>query len=209
MPKCFLNVGGNSKAIAVPKWYGGWEHVLLDIDPAGRPDIVCDAREMTKLEGGQFDAVYCSHGLEHFYAHDVPKVLAGVKHVLKVDGFAELRMPDLGELFHTIVEQKLDIDDVLYKSGVGDIRVRDVIYGFGRQIEASGQDFYAHRTGFTRPSLRRAVAAAGFQAISFAHPRRYEIAAFAFKMAPNADQRALLSLSATANAAFSTNAFSQ
>jgi hypothetical protein len=29
------------------------------------PDIVCDARELTTLEEGLFDAVYCSHNLEH------------------------------------------------------------------------------------------------------------------------------------------------
>ena len=42
-----LNVGGNSKAIALPPIFDGYEHLLLDIDPTGKPDLLCDARELT------------------------------------------------------------------------------------------------------------------------------------------------------------------
>src|SRR6266567_113293 len=65
-----LNVGGNNKKIQIPACFAGWEHVLLDIDPKGSPDIVCDARRMLTLPPSQFDAVYCSHNLEHYYKHD-------------------------------------------------------------------------------------------------------------------------------------------
>ncbi len=61
--KKFLNVGGNRKDIPVPSYFDGWDHILLDIDPAGNPDIVCDARELQTLEPGRFHAVYCSHNL--------------------------------------------------------------------------------------------------------------------------------------------------
>ncbi len=74
--KTVLNVGGNSKAIALPPQYAGFEHLLLDIDPSGSPDIVCDARELATLDAGQSDAVYCSHNLEHYYRHDVHLALA-------------------------------------------------------------------------------------------------------------------------------------
>lgn len=70
-----LNVGGNSKNIQLPPYYKGFEHLLLDIDSRGKPDIVADARELDKLEHGLVDAVYCSHNLEHYYRHEVPKVL--------------------------------------------------------------------------------------------------------------------------------------
>jgi hypothetical protein len=39
-----LNVGGNTKLIPIPKHYDGWDHLLLDIDPTGKPDVLCDAR---------------------------------------------------------------------------------------------------------------------------------------------------------------------
>src|SRR5215510_1625876 len=83
MAKKVLNVGGNNKAIAIPKHFEGWTHDLLDIDPRGKPDIVCDARKLTSLAPQTYDAVYSSHNLEHYFAHDVPKVLRGFHHVLK------------------------------------------------------------------------------------------------------------------------------
>ena len=78
-----LNVGGGSKLIAIPPHYAGWSQLMLDIDPNAKPDVLADARELARLEPALFDAVYCSHNLEHYYAHDVPKVLAGFAHVLK------------------------------------------------------------------------------------------------------------------------------
>jgi len=83
-----LNVGGNNKSIPLPPYFKDFEHLLLDIDPRGKPDVVADARELDKLEAKQFDAIYCSHNLEHYYRHDVMKVLKGFHHVLKDQGFA-------------------------------------------------------------------------------------------------------------------------
>src|SRR5690242_19686229 len=116
-----LNVGGNNKQIQIPPYYSTFEHLILDIDPVGKPDIVCDARTMKTLPAAQFDAIYCSHNLEHYFAHDVANVLAGFMHVLKPDGFAEIRVPDLDLVMKTYVEKKMDIEDVLYESGAGPI----------------------------------------------------------------------------------------
>jgi len=163
--KKVLNVGGNSKAISLPPQYDNYENTLLDIDPAGSPDILCDARELTTLEADQFDAVYCSHNLEHYYRHEVPKVLSGFLHVLKENGFAQIRVPDINAVMRTTIEKGLDIDDVLYQSAVGPIRVVDVLYGHSVEIEQSGKDFYAHKTGFTQKSLLKAVNKAGFSKV--------------------------------------------
>ncbi len=157
-----LNVGGGSKAIALPPHYAGWGHLMLDLDPGARPDVLLDARELARLDAGLFDAVYCSHNLEHYYAHDVPKVLAGFAHVLKHDGFAEIRVPDLGAVAREMVERGRDMEDILYLSPAGPISVRDVVYGFGRAIEKTGTEFYAHKTGFTRRALATALGRAGF-----------------------------------------------
>ena len=64
-----LNVGGNNKSIALPPHFAGWEHILLDIDRKGNPDIVLDARKLTQLAPAAYDAVYCAHNLEHYYRH--------------------------------------------------------------------------------------------------------------------------------------------
>jgi SAM-dependent methyltransferase len=191
--KRVLNVGGNSKAIALPPQYAGFEHVLLDIDPKGSPDIVCDARELTRLAANQFDAVYCSHNLEHYYRHDVPRVLAGFQHVLKDGGFAHLRVPDILEAVRVAGQRGLDLEDELYRSPAGPISLLDTIYGFGAQIERSGQDFFAHKTGFTRKSLIAALHRAGFSQ-TFTGSGTLEIVAIAFKGEPDAATRALFRL---------------
>ena len=182
--KKLLNVGGNSKAIPLPPPFAGFEHLLLDIDPRGAPDVLCDARELQSLQAGQFDAVYCSHNLEHYYRHDVPRVLGGFRHILKDSGFAYIRVPDMQEVMKLAVERDLDIDDVLYQSPAGPIMVLDVMYGYTVEIERSGQDFFAHKTGFSQKSLLLALQRAGFTQV-YSSTGNLEITAIAFKTAPD------------------------
>ena len=188
--KKVLNVGGNSKAIALPPIYTEFEHLLLDIDPKGSPDIVCDARNLDSIEANQFDAVYCSHNLEHYYRHDVPKVLAGFLHVIQDGGFAHIRVPDLSALMRATIERNLDVDDVLYNSPAGPIMVLDVLYGYSVEIERSGQDYFAHKTGFTQKSLIKALRKAGFSQV-YSGVGNLEIKAFAIKGTPNQITREL------------------
>src|SRR6266699_3551312 len=148
-----LNVGGGSKSIPIPSHYANWRHDLLDIDPMGKPDVVCDARNLHALNANQYDAVFCSHNLEHYYKHDGAKVLEGFLHVLKSDGFAEIAVPDLQVLMKVCVENGMEIEDTLYVSPAGPIAVRDVIYGWCVEIERTENDFFAHKTGFTPLSL--------------------------------------------------------
>jgi SAM-dependent methyltransferase len=181
--KKVLNVGGGSKEIPLPMPYAEYEHVLLDIDPKGSPDIVCDARKLVSLEASQYDAVYCSHNLEHYYRHDVRKVLAGFMHILKDGGFVHIMVPDIHDVMKATLERGLDIDDVLYESPAGPIMVLDVLYGYSVEIESSGQDFYAHKTGFTKKSLLTALETAGFRK-HFAGTDNFEIAVISFKGEP-------------------------
>ncbi|MET0346452.1 MAG: methyltransferase domain-containing protein [Casimicrobiaceae bacterium] len=194
-PRRVLNVGGGSKTIPIPAHYAGWEHVLLDLNPAVGPDVVCDARELDTLAGAQFDAIYCSHNLEHYYRHDTARVLRGFLHVLKPDGFAEIRVPDLRAVMQKVVRDNLDLEAVLYNSDAGPINVLDVIYGLAREIEESGSDFQAHKAGFTPQSLGRTLEHAGFPLIlMFASPEAYECRALAFRAMPSPYHQQLLKL---------------
>jgi SAM-dependent methyltransferase len=194
--KRVLNVGGNSRDIPLPPVYQGWENVLLDIDPRVKPDVLCDARELTRLPGGEFDAVYCSHNLEHYHRHDVPKVLAGFRHVLKPQGFAHIRVPDMAEVMRQVVQKGLDIDDLLYQSAAGPITVRDVIYGYGVEIERSGNDFFAHKTGFTHKSLDAMLRSCGF-AFVYIGTGNLEVMALGFRERPDEETRKRLNLPAS------------
>ncbi len=191
-----LNVGGGSKSVEIPSHYTGWEHLLLDIDPKRGVDVVCDARLLAeKFSAATYDAVYCSHNLEHYYRHDVDKVLKGFVHVLRNDGFAEIRVPDIGELVKLMASADLDIEHEIYRASVGGVSAHDVIYGYGPEIEESGQDFYAHKTGFSRRSLARTLLANGFAEIYFAPPLALlELHVFAFKFPATAESRSRLAL---------------
>jgi SAM-dependent methyltransferase len=193
--KTVLNVGGSSRAIALPAQYSQFKQLLLDIDPRGAPDILCDARDLTTHDAGSIDAVYCSHNLEHYYRHDVPRVLAGFLHVLREGGFAQIRVPDIEAVMRITIERGLDIEDVLYQSPAGPIKVLDVLYGYGVEIERSGQDFFAHKTGFTRKSLLKALHQAGFAKL-YCVTKNLEINVLAFKGAPDQATRQLFGLPA-------------
>jgi hypothetical protein len=188
-----LNVGGNSKNIPMPTHYSTWQQCYLDIDARYKPDILCDARELAGQEPAQFEGIYCSHNLEHYYAHDVKKVLAGFLHVLTPNGFAEVLVPDIRAVAQAMLEHNIDIDDQLYQSTAGPISARDVIYGYGVEIERTGQDFFAHKTGFTQKSLQNALNLAGFPYV-FLQLRFLEVRALAFRVAPDHAQREMFAL---------------
>lgn len=189
-----LNVGGGSKATPIPAHFEGWQHDLLDIDPRGNPDLVCDARELLTLAAAQYDAVYCSHNLEHYYRHEGLKVLQGFVHILNDKGFAEIRVPDIARVISSVHDQQLDLDDVLYVSPAGPITAHDVVYGWQSEIIASGQDFYAHKTGFTAKSLVKFLTEAGFRHIFLLDDESLAVHALAFKTEPTKSQRDLLNL---------------
>lgn len=188
-----LNVGGQSRAIQLPDAYAGFEQVLLDLDPNVGAEIVLDVRELTSLAPHQFDAVYCSHNLEHVRKHEVPVVLAGFLHVLKPGGLAQIVVPDLQELMVTCVQQGIDLDGLLYESPMGPITPLDVLYGHAGMIEQSGQDYYAHRTGFTSRTLANVVEASGFGPM-FCQQGNLELNLITFNGSPDPELAALFEL---------------
>jgi len=188
-----LNVGGNSKKIAIPTQYDGWQHDLLDIDPSNGPDIIADAREMSALPAASYDAVYCSHNLEHYYLHEAKKVLAGFKHVLKPAGHAYIQVPDIQQLMQQVVAEKLDILDILYQSPMGPIRVCDVLYGHQGKIEDSGEEYFAHKMGYMPSSLQTLVLSAGFAVVALS-VSSLNITAIAFMQQPTEQEMSIFDI---------------
>lgn len=179
----FLNVGSNLCEF-VPEFFKGWDQHRLDIDPNTEPDILCDARSLTDLEPNIYDGIYCRHNLEHYYHHEVSKVLKGFAHVLKSEGFVCIEVPDLSLLMKCVVNDGLDIDDILYHSDGIPISVRDVIYGWNPEIERSGNDFFAHKTGFTVQTLTKILKDNGFKTV-YTRNGNFEAHAIAFINQPS------------------------
>lgn len=188
--KRLLNVGGGTKN-DIPAYYSGWQQVLLDV--AGNPqvDLVMDAcklAESTEVEDDSFDAIYCSHMLEHIYAHEVARVLAGFMRVLKPGARLEIRTPDLTPIMTALAEGKA-LDDEAYISPAGPITYRDVLFGYGPEIERSGQDHYAHRNGFTKTQMTKELETAGFRDVQMVdvQPELFEVWVTAVKPVGTSD----------------------
>jgi predicted SAM-dependent methyltransferase len=182
-----LNVGGNSREIAIASQYHCWQQDLLDIDASQKPDILADARELTEQQAEIYDAVYCPHNLEHYYLHDAKKVLQGFRHVLKPNGHAYITVPDMRQVMERVVNENLAITDILYQSPMGPIHVYDVLYGHQEKIEYRGEEYFAHKIGFTLRSLRQILLDADFPIVAIS-VARLNLSAIAFMRQPTEAQ---------------------
>jgi SAM-dependent methyltransferase len=86
------------------------------------PDIVASMDDMGDI--GLYDAIYCSHALEHLFPWQTPLALSEFLRVLKPGGIAMIFVPDLEDVKPT--------NDILYESAGGPIAGLDMIYGCRR-----------------------------------------------------------------------------
>lgn len=191
LERAYLDVGGGMHSQARPPYYSHLRHVRLDIDPTTHPDICMDARLLRWQEPNQYEAIYCSHNLEHYDPDDVLLVLQGFAHVLKDGGFAEIKVPNISRIAEIMIHSQAELADFFYQTSQGPVFFRDTFYGFAQEIAASGQPFYAHKTGFTPLSLREIILAQGFCMVVIECPL-IDIRALAFKKPPTAAHQALL-----------------
>jgi predicted SAM-dependent methyltransferase len=154
----YLGSGGDTTNPA-PHLFPDYEVVRLDVDENAKPDILLDMTKLTDLPAESFEGVASSHSLEHVSAHEVPVVLAGIKHVLRRSGQVSIRVPDVKKAAKILVE--CDWDMVVYHSPAGPIRPLDMLYGYAPMI-AAGMPWMCHKTGFTATLLRKLLEDAGF-----------------------------------------------
>lgn len=161
-----LNVGSGGKGSPMPPIYAEWDVVWLDLNPSLQPDLLMDARDLGTLEPEQFDAVFSSHCLEHIYPHDLRDVIHGMWHVLKPDGFADIRVPNVGRLFKLIAENGWDLDSHVYDSPGGPIAVRDVLWGYWPfQAYSHQPELQLHKNGFSRRTLGNLLLGSDFPSV--------------------------------------------
>lgn len=164
-----------------------WEQVRLDVDASANPDVVGSVTQVANIFSHQsFDMIWCSHVMEHLYAHEVYPTSMQFKQILKPSGFALIMCPDLEAVARLVVEQGLA--HIAYTSAAGPIRPLDMIYGHSTAIE-QGKHHMAHRTGFTAERLGNLLLSAGFSAVSV-RSENFEICALA--LMEQADSREIL-----------------
>jgi SAM-dependent methyltransferase len=175
----FLHVGcGQATRDRLPEIFqrAGWQEVRLDIDPAVNPDIVASITDLQGVADASMDALWSSHNLEHVHAFEVPQALAAFRRVLKADGFALITLPDMRAVARHIADDLLE--EPLYVSPAGPISALDIIFGHQASI-AQGNEFMAHRTGFTARTLGQALVSAGFAEVRVHEGARLDLWAVA------------------------------
>jgi predicted SAM-dependent methyltransferase len=161
--KTLLNVGCGWSNISQLKGFNKdtWKEIRFDIDEKVRPDIIGTLTDMKLVETASVDAIYSAYNLDHIYAHEIPIVLKEFHRVLKEDGFALVRCPDLQTMGELIAQDKYL--EILYQSQIGPVYPIDVIYGHRGEIEA-GNEYMVKKCGFTYSALDASFSVAGFKA---------------------------------------------
>jgi predicted SAM-dependent methyltransferase len=156
-----------------PRFHGPeWREVRLDINPAVEPDIVCSITEMTPVPDGSMDAIWCSHNLEHLYRYEVPAALGEFYRVLRPGGLVCLTLPDLQRVAALVVDDQLETQ--AYMSPSGPITALDIIFGHMASVARGDLDM-AHKSGFTRSTLRKLLDSAGFDRIEIRQGSSFDL----------------------------------
>jgi len=183
MSKTLLHVGcGPKKPELLPPEFRGqdWTEIRVDIDERVEPDHVADMTDLSMIEDGSIDAVYCAHAVEHLFDHQLPKAMAEFKRVLRPDGYAMITTPDLQAAI-TALGEGGDIEQTLYESPAGPITLLDIMYGYRPAIAAGATDM-AHRTGFTQHRLGRVLVAGGFPSAQVTRKKEaFELVGFGYR----------------------------
>ena len=177
--KTFLHVGCGDEPQSNIVGFNNdnWNEIRLDIDESVNPDIVGTLTDMQSVEAGSVDAVYSSHNIEHIFPHEVPVALSEFYRVLKEDGIVVITCPDIQSVGEAIAQDKLF--ETLYESTMGPVTAFDLLYGHRGEI-AEGNEYMAHKGGFTYSTLDKAFKEAGFKA-RFGGGSGYDLYLVAFK----------------------------
>ena len=102
--KTLLHVGCASLNISDLKGFNNdkWAEIRFDIDESRNPDIIGTIVDLSLVETGSVDAVYSAYNLDHIYPHEVPKTLKEFFRVLKNDGIAIIKCPDIQSVCEAI-----------------------------------------------------------------------------------------------------------
>ena len=154
----------------LPEWAEGrYQETRLDISPDHTPDILASMVDMGEI--GSYDAIHCSHALEHLMPHEVSVALSEFIRVLNPGGFAVVFVPDLEGVQAT--------EEPLFEAPCGTITGLDLLYGLRKLLPS--MPFMAHKTGFVSDTLRKAFEAAGFSKVEVQRLPNYNLMAVAVK----------------------------
>ena len=163
-----LHIGCGSESL--PTWLNEYKETRLDINAKSNPDIVASMLDMGDI--GEYDAIYCSHALEHLYPHEVPLAVNEFLRVLKTGGYAIILVPDLEDVKPT--------EEVIVMADCGPITGLDMIYGHAQSLR-EGNPYMAHKCGFVSQTLNNVLVKGGFTKVETKRLKPYNLMGIAIK----------------------------
>ena len=186
--KNLLHVGPdrNTKKDILKYYDDEWIETRVDINKEVNPDILGSMTDLSNVKNNFYDSVYSSHSIEHVYQHEIGGVLKGFYKVLKADGILVITCPELKSICQLVLEDKLL--DTAYESSAGPVSPIDMLYGHRDSIK-KGNDFMAHKSGFTLKTLMSACTKANFQCVAgIERPKQFDMWVVAQKDKTNKDK---------------------
>lgn len=180
--KKILNIGcGTVPLKEQSNYFNEWIEIRADTVENKTTDLTTSLLTLEGIPSQSMDCVWASHVIEHCYWHELPSVFNNILRVLKDDGFAIVRVPDLGSIANLIPSNLLD---TLYEAGDISVTPLDMIYGSRLHIQHQGKQM-AHKIGFTKSSLEQMLNALNIK--SMIKNGNHELIAFIFKDEPPLD----------------------
>ena len=139
-----------------------WKETRVDINKNVNPDILGSMKDLSNVQNNYYDSVFSSHSIEHVYAHEVDGVLKEFHRVLNMNGLLVITCPELKSICKLVLEDKLL--DIAYESAAGPISPIDMIWGHRVSIK-KGNEFMAHKCGFTLKTLMNSCINANFKSV--------------------------------------------
>tara|TARA_B110000003_G_C16427743_1_gene448829 strand:- start:123 stop:605 length:483 start_codon:yes stop_codon:yes gene_type:complete len=81
-----------------------WTEIRFDIDESRNPDIVGTLTDMSLVQTESVDAIYSAYNIDHIYPHEVPTALSEFFRVLKDDGMAIIKCPDIQSVCEAVAK---------------------------------------------------------------------------------------------------------
>ena len=179
----FLHVGcGENRKDKTTRVFNSskWSEVRFDIDVQCNPDILGSMVDMSIIDSESFDAVYSSHNIEHLFYHEAIIAIKEFYRVLNPDGYVFVLCPDLKAACSGVLER--GPHETLYETLDGkSISPIDVLFGWRTAIQ-NGNEFMAHKYGYSEQTLVSAFEQCGFKKIASVSRKDFmDIALIAYK----------------------------
>mgnify|MGYP006117608405 FL=1 len=174
-----IGCGYKTKKDILEYYNDEWNETRVDVNADVNPDVVGSMQDLSNIKNNFYDSIFSSHSIEHVFAHEVNQVLKGFLNVLNKSGFLVITCPDIKSISKLIMEDK--VSEAAYESEAGPINPIDMLWGHSESIK-NGNEFMAHKCGFTKKSLMHALTHAGFKSVAgIEAPKYFDLWAVAHK----------------------------